>query len=93
MRIIGYIQDEEMKITLLEMNNRISIKFERDLMEQTYKLLLAPEPEILKNLKTKTVPEIRPSVMEYFNRMHATRKQLHTTAPSETSDPKFPEIV
>ena len=38
MRITGEISDPLMKITVLEMNSRTSIKFEFDSMEQTYKL-------------------------------------------------------
>jgi len=37
MRIIGYIEHPELKITVFKMDNKISVKFEAELLEQTYK--------------------------------------------------------
>lgn len=37
MRILGNIEHPQMKITVFQMNGRISIKFEGALLEQTYK--------------------------------------------------------
>ncbi|MBK7870450.1 MAG: hypothetical protein IPJ74_07085 [Saprospiraceae bacterium] len=37
MRIIGYIEHPVLKITVFKMDNKISIKFESGLYEQTYK--------------------------------------------------------
>ncbi|MEM1325757.1 MAG: hypothetical protein AAGI23_07385 [Bacteroidota bacterium] len=37
MRIIGYIEHPALKITVFKMNNRISVKLESGLYEQTYK--------------------------------------------------------
>jgi len=37
MRIIGEFDIAEIKITVFKMNEKISLKFEKDLLEQTYK--------------------------------------------------------
>jgi len=37
MRIIGTIPHPDFKITVFKMDNRLSVKFERGLNEQTYK--------------------------------------------------------
>ncbi len=37
MRIAGYIEHPRLKITIFEMENRFSVKFENPLFEQTYK--------------------------------------------------------
>jgi len=38
MRIIGHIEHPQLKITVFKMDNRISVKFENTLYEQTFKL-------------------------------------------------------
>lgn len=48
MRIIGYIEHSRLKITVFKMNNRLSVKFESGLYEQTYKFR---ESEDLKNIE------------------------------------------
>ena len=48
MRIIGYIEHPHLKITVFKMNNRLSVKFESGLYEQTYKFR---ESEDLKNIE------------------------------------------
>ena len=37
MRIIGYIDHPVLKITIFQMDNRVSVKFESSLYEQVYK--------------------------------------------------------
>ena len=37
MRVIGEIEHSEIKITLFQWNNKYLVKFERGLLEQTYK--------------------------------------------------------
>lgn len=38
MRIVGEIQHPECKITIFSWNNRYILKFEKDYLEQTYKI-------------------------------------------------------
>jgi len=35
MRIIGYLENRPCKVTVFEMDDKISVKFEVDLLEQT----------------------------------------------------------
>lgn len=92
MRIIGYIQDNEMKITLLEMNHRVSVKFEMDMMEQTYKLRQDPSPEFLKSLDQMIKGPLRVEVIQKFKEMKELYQQL-TVNSTSNNPPSFPEII
>lgn len=92
MRIIGYIQDNEMKITLLEMNHRVSVKFEMDMMEQTYKLRQDPSPEFLKSLDQMIKGPLRVEVIQKFKEMKVLYQQLAVNSTSN-NPPSFPEII
>ena len=91
MRIVGHIEDPIMKITVLEMNHRLSLKFEHNLLEQTYKLQVDSGAEELTKLKSLVTDEVRTKVMKQFNDMHELRKSLHADAGPETF--QFPEII
>lgn len=91
MRIVGYIEDPAMKITVLQMNNRISIKFEWDLMEQTYKLNLGNSSNIMTLLESKLSVEFRRQVMNTFQEMKSSRQQLNQA--EDINDIGFPEII
>ncbi|MDX1685461.1 MAG: hypothetical protein R3275_09505 [Saprospiraceae bacterium] len=91
MRIAGYIDDPLMKITLLEMNHRFSIKFELDGMEQTYKLPDGTGREKHQLEKLLTL-EMRQRVVGQFRVMKDIRKGLSRTTP-DNDDVDFPTII
>lgn len=73
MRILGELKHPRLKITILQMNNRISIKFENGQYEQTYKFR---EHDAIKNLQDceKLVDaEMLAEVESTFQKMHQSK--------------------
>ncbi len=89
MRIIGAIHDDLMKITVLEMNLRVSLKFEFDFMEQTFKLNEEFDGNPVKILEDRLTPEVRVKVLETFKQMKETRTDFGSTADALD---QFPEL-
>jgi len=56
MRIIGYIEHPELKITVFKMNNKISVKFESELLEQTYKFRTSSLLDKMENVQKLVDP-------------------------------------
>jgi hypothetical protein len=90
MRIVGYIEDPQLKITVFQMNNRVSVKIEYRLMEQTYKLPLEFTGQTLQNLKERFSPELREQIISTFVKM--AENQMHFL-PSEDEELDFPYIL
>lgn len=89
MRIVGHIHDDLMKITVLEMNLRISIKFEFDFMEQTYKLNEEFEGNPVSQLENRLTPAVRIKVLETFKQMKDIRPEFAT---EQDALDQFPEL-
>jgi hypothetical protein len=93
MRIIGYIDHPGLKITAFKMDNKLSVKFETGLYEQTYKFR---ESEGLKNFEDikKLVDEpFVNNVLAQFERMHSTKLEaMDRNLPAEKAD-EFEEII
>lgn len=90
MRITGEISDPLMKITVLEMNSRTSIKFEFDSMEQTYKLNDNNEGYRLDEIEGILTGEFRTGVMNTFKTMSQIRKGFDPQ--KERGDTEFPRL-
>ena len=88
MRVKGYIQDRLMKITVLEMNNRTSLKFEYDLLEQTFKFT---ESLGIPDIEKKVNVDFRNKVMQIFQEMSEMRTSVHHDNLPE--DNEFPIII
>ena len=75
MRIIGYLPHEHFKITVFKDNNRLSIKFESGLYEQTYKFRDRPELQTLDQVQQLVDTTWLNTVGEAFKRMHRTKNE------------------
>jgi hypothetical protein len=73
MRIIGYLEHAYLKITVFQMDNRISVKFENDFAEQTFKLRIQEGLANLSDVKALIDPEFTAQVEARFAQM---RQQL-----------------
>jgi hypothetical protein len=73
MRIIGEFDSDNVKVTVFSMNSRISVKFERDLMEQTYKFRDGSPVRTLENVMQFCSPEIMTEINQLFEKMHQIR--------------------
>lgn len=73
MRIIGYLEHAYLKITVFQMDNRISVKFENDFAEQTFKLRIQEGLSGLSDVKAFVDREFIAQVEARFAQM---RQQL-----------------
>lgn len=92
MRIIGYIDHPTLKITVFKMDNRLSVKFESGLYEQTYKFRSGMEINDLKDIEAIVDAPFLQAVMENMGTMHRTSNQaLKRYLIKEEED--FEEII
>lgn len=70
MRIVGEISHAYLKITVLHMNNRLSIKFENGNYEQTYKIRENKWIQNLNDCKKLVDEEMLEEVEAAFKLMH-----------------------
>jgi hypothetical protein len=93
MRIIGSIEHSALKISVFKADNRISVKFENALYEQTYKL---GDDERFSNLEAvqKLVDAAMiDGVLAGFQQMHATRMAAMSRLFPVAEMEEFEEIV
>lgn len=93
MRIIGYIDHPIMKITIFKMDTRLSVKFEKSVLEQTYKFIQQNGLEGVKGIRQLVDTEFIKKVEEQFRKM----ERLHEAAlekhfPPASAD-EFDEII
>jgi hypothetical protein len=73
MRILGYVEHPQLKITVFKMDNRISVKFENEGYEQTFKLGADDRVADLEKVKTWIDAPLLESVQNVFQNMHQNR--------------------
>ena len=91
MRIVGYIENPEYKISILHMNLRYAIKFENEGLEQTFKIR---ESEVIRNaedVESLVDENILASVKNIFSQMEDTRLKLLTRSISDLDE--FEEVI
>lgn len=91
MRIIGSIDHPEWKITVFKMDNRLSLKLETGLYEQTYKFRMGEGMESLEDVQRI----VDPVFLQAAGRLFAAMHQAHLGALSRSSvaDDEFEEII
>ena len=93
MRIIGYIEHPGLKITVFKMDNKLSVKFESGLYEQTYKLRNSDQIGTLEDIQKLVDQEFITGVLEQLNQMHQIKnKALQRFLPQAPSE-EFEEII
>lgn len=94
MRIIGYIDHADLKITVFKMNNKISIKLESDLLEQTYKYRTSPILESLEDVKRLVTSEWIAKVETAMQQQRALRNDgLQTLIAQREKEEEFDDII
>lgn len=73
MRIIGNIEHPLLKITIFKMDNRISVKFENTLYEQTFKLGDDDRVAQLETIRQLVDASFIEQVQTTFRQMHQTK--------------------
>lgn len=92
MRIIGNIDHPALKITVFKMDNKLSVKFETGLYEQTFKFRESNELSDLATMQTLVDEQFMNEVLENFGRMHRAKNEaLQRFSPKEEAE--FEEII
>ncbi len=78
MRIIGNIEHPNLKITVFKMNNRLSVKFETGLYEQTYKFREREDIASFEDIQTIVDETFINDVLDSFPNMHQSK--MHAIA-------------
>jgi hypothetical protein len=94
MRIIGYIEYPGIKATVFKMDNRLSVKFETGLYEQTYKFREGEGIETLEAAQAFVDEGFCRSVLGQFQQMHRLRNlRLAEVHSGERQDDDLEEII
>ncbi|MCC6723124.1 MAG: hypothetical protein IT258_01345 [Saprospiraceae bacterium] len=73
MRIIGDIPHPSMKITVFKMDNKLSVKFETGLYEQTFKFRESNELSDFPSMQRLVDEQFMQEVMEDFAKLHQVK--------------------
>jgi len=93
MRIIGYIEHPSIKITVFNMDNKFSIKFETGMYEQTYKVRSMPSISGIEDIKKLVDATFMEEVMQQFGVMNRmSNGALERFLPVVDED-EFEEII
>lgn len=93
MRIIGYIENPVMKITVFKDNGKLSVKFESGLFEQTYKLRELDAIKNMEGIQKLVDDQFKSAVMEEFQRMNRIRNSALERCLPPKEDHFFEEII
>lgn len=92
MRIIGYIEHPQLKITVFKDGGRVSVKLENGMYEQTYKFRDGTGVESLQEAQEVVDAEFIAEVQKTFTFMHRSKMQaMDRKAGSEEEE--FDEII
>lgn len=93
MRIIGYIEHPAMKITVFKMDNRLSVKFETGMHEQTYKFRVEDAVQNLEDVQRIVDAAFQEAVLQVFKTMHmSSMRALSRNLPRSAED-EFDKII
>ncbi len=73
MRIIGNIKHPDLKITVFKMDNRLSVKLESGLYEQTYKFRSGEGVDSLENVEALLDQDFLGDAIVQMQQMHQSR--------------------
>jgi len=93
MRVVGYIEHPVLKITLFQMHNKYSVKFETDLLEQTFKFRTGDAIENLQDVRALVDAEFISRVEADFERMRNTQQAAFQRFLSKEEGSEFDEII
>ncbi|MEO6760210.1 MAG: hypothetical protein ABIO24_12205 [Saprospiraceae bacterium] len=93
MRIIGEIEHPNLKITVFKMNERVSVKFENEGYEQTFKLGQDDRLASLEGVQKWVDPSLLEQVQNTFREMHRSRLSALDRAFPPAQAIVFEEII
>jgi hypothetical protein len=93
MRIIGQIEHPTLKITVFKMDNKLSVKFESGLYEQTYKFRESDSLNDFESVKKLVDPAYIDFVLAEFNNMHRAKNEALKRCMPVQQGEVFEEII
>lgn len=93
MRIVGYIEHPSLKITVFQMDNKMSIKFETGMYEQTYKFREMEELNNLEKIKKLVHGDFVNKVLQEFQKMHQIKNEALEAFLPKVDEDEFEEII
>lgn len=93
MRIIGNIPHPSMKITVFKMDNKLSVKFETGLYEQTFKFRESNEMASFQDMEKLVDEAYCGAVLAQFSAMHQIKNGAMSRMISPFADEEFEEII
>ena len=93
MRIVGYVEHPNLKITVFQMDNKISVKFETGMYEQTYKFREMENLKSLEQVKKLVDGEFVNNVLQEFQRMHQFKNGALESFLPKAAEDEFEEII
>ncbi len=93
MRIIGNIEHPILKITVFKMDNKLSVKFETGLYEQTYKFRESDELKNMEGIQKLVDGPFIEAVLNEFKQMHRLNMEAWGRFLPKESEEEFEEII
>lgn len=93
MRVIGYIDTRGYKTTVFKNNERFIVKFETDMLEQTFKFEASDQLQGLNDVKLLVDAGFQQNVTQRFKEMYETRKALLHQHQSTQEEEEWDEII
>lgn len=93
MRIIGYIEHPSIKITVFNMDNKFSIKFETGMYEQTYKIRPMPSISGIEEIKKLVDAAFIEEVLQQFGVMNRINNAALERFLPVVDEDEFEEII
>ncbi len=93
MRIIGYIEHPNLKITVFKMNNRLSVKFESGLYEETYKFRESENISSIEHIQKIVDAEFIADVEAHLTKMHQSKIAALSRYLPPVEEDEFEEII
>ncbi|HRI62417.1 MAG TPA: hypothetical protein PK228_21900, partial [Saprospiraceae bacterium] len=90
---IGNIEHPHMKITVFKMDNRISVKFENALYEQTYKFGQDERLDSAEAIQKLVDPAFTEQISVVFQQMHQARIAAFSRVFPVENESVFEEII
>lgn len=93
MRIIGEIDHPVLKITVFQMNNRLSVKFEAGPYEQTYKFRQGEGVDTLDDVRRIVDAPFTQAIQEELQLMHRRKMAALSRHLAPDEEEEFEEII
>ena len=93
MRILGHIEHPTLKITVFKMDNRLSVKLESGLYEQTFKFRSGEGIDNLDDVRNFIDAGFIEGVSENIRRMHQLKMAALGRKQPNAGDEEFEQII